>query len=228
LSQDTFLELLDAGDIPGVDLSAVRGVPYTDSEFCVYLGVRPEQVDLSAIRTDHLFFRREIRSGSELDPGDFDNREIEICFWSRKAPDQAPSGRASLVLRAGFPYGQVERWRLAEKVRKEGYLEYKGRLASDLLQTAESILPGLSGAVEVMESATPLTYRDWGNRHDGSIAGWTWSGPESGRLPGKIFVRTPVAGLLAAGVHAAAELFLGGVATALCTGILAADCILAE
>lgn len=226
--KSTFLELLDASDIPGVDLDAVRGVPYTGSEFCVYLGIRPGQVDLSAMRTEHLFYRRGIRGGLEPDPEDFDNREIEICLWSGKAPDQAPSDRASLVLRAGFRYGHFERWRLAEKVRREGYPEYKGRLASDLLQTAEYILPGLSGAVEVMESATPLTYRDWGNRYEGSIAGWTWSGPESGRLRGKILVRTPVVGLLAAGIYAAAELFLGGVPTALYTGILAADCVLAE
>jgi phytoene dehydrogenase-like protein len=92
----------------------------------------------------------------------------------------------------------------------------------------ETILPDLSKAIEVQEVATPLTYRDWGSRYEGSIAGWTWSPEGSGLLPGKVLVRTPVPGLFAAGVYAAAELFLGGVPTALYTGSLAADYILAD
>jgi phytoene dehydrogenase-like protein len=224
----TFLDLLDAADIPGVDLDSIRAVPYTDSELCVYLGIRPEEADLLAIHAEHLFFRKELREGRAADPEDFDNREIEICFWSRKAPDLAPAGRASLVLRANFPYGHFAAWRTGEKERKEGYREYKARLARGLIKTAETILPGLAGAVEVMEIATPLTYRDWGSRYEGSIAGWTWGPKPAGPLSRKILVQTPVPGLLAAGVYAAAELFLGGVPTALYTGCLAADYILGD
>ena len=223
----TFLGLMDAADIPGVDLGPVRDVPYTGSELCVYLGVRPQETDLRAVHAEHLFFRKEIREGGPVDLEDFDNREIEICYWSRKAPDLAPAGRASLVLRAAFPYGHFASWRTGEKERKEGYREFKTRLARGLIGTVESILPGLSGAVEVIEIATPLTYRDWGGRYEGSIAGWTWGPREPGSLPGKILVRTPVPGLLTAGVYAASELFLGGVPTALYTGNLAADYVLA-
>jgi phytoene dehydrogenase-like protein len=95
-----------------------------------------------------------------------------------------------------------------------------------LVRTAERVLPGLSGAVEIMETATPLTYRDWGGRFEGSIAGWSWAARSSTALRGKILVRTPVPGLLAAGAYAATELFLGGGPTALYTGSLAADLIL--
>jgi phytoene dehydrogenase-like protein len=223
----TFLDLLDAADITGVDLGQVRDAPYTGSEFCVYLGLDPARTDLSAIHAEHLFFRKEIRQEEARDPEDFDDREIEICYWSRKAPELAPAARAALVLRVGFPYGHFAGWRSGEKERREGYKEYKTRLAAKLVKTAESILPGLSGAVEVIEIATPLTYRDWGNRHEGSIAGWSWAPRQAGSPPGKLFVRTPVPGLLAAGVYAAAELFLGGVPTALYTGSLAAEYVLA-
>ncbi len=222
----TFLELLDAADIPGVDLEPVRGVPYTGSELCVYLGVRPDAVDLSAMKAEHLFYRHEIRDGDDPDPEDFDNRELEICHWSRKAPDLSSPGRAALVLRAGFPYERFAPWRLGEKKRRAGYGEFKKNLALKLVRTAEHVLPGLSGAVEVMETATPLTYRDWGGRYEGSIAGWTWAARPSGERIGKVLVRTPVPGLLAAGAYAATELFLGGVPTALYTGSVAADIIL--
>jgi len=225
----TFLELLDAADIPGVDLGPVRGVPYTGSEICVYLGVRPDAVDLSALKAEHLFYRHEIGDGGDPDPEDFDDRELEICHWSRKAPDLSPPGRASLVLRAGFPYERFAPWRIGEKKRRPGYGEFKRNLALKLVKTAENVIPGLAGAVEVMETATPLTYRDWGGRYEGSIAGWTWAArPEAGQRAGKVLVRTPVPGLLAAGAYAATELFLGGVPTALYTGSLAADIILAQ
>ncbi len=223
----TFLGLLDAKDIPGADLGFIREAGYTGSELGVYLGLRPDEVDLSAIRAEHLFYRRTIRGVACGDPEDFDDHEIEICLWSRKAPDQVPSGRASLVLRVGIPYGHFACWRLGDKVRKKGYREYKTRLAEKLIRTVETILPGLSSAVEIMETATPLTYRDWGGRYEGSIAGWSWSAAEAGRLPGRLLVRTPVPGLLAAGIYAASDLFLGGVPTALYTGSLAADYVLA-
>jgi len=79
-----------------------------------------------------------------------------------------------------------------------------------------------------MEIATPLTYRDWGQRHCGSIAGWTWSVKNEEALGGKILVVTPVPNLLMTGIYAASELFLGGVPTAMYTGSLAADSILEE
>jgi phytoene dehydrogenase-like protein len=226
----TFLELVDAADIPRVDLDGVRGAPYTGSELCVYLGLRPEAVDLSAMRAEHLLVYLGGAGGADAEgrpgPEDLESREIEICLWSRKAPSLTPRGRASLVIRAGFPYGHFEPWWLGEKKRREGYGEYKKGLAMKLVRTAERVLPGLSGSIEVLEAATPLTYRDWGGRYEGSIAGWSWAARSSAAQPRKILVRTPVPGLLVAGAYASTELFLGGVPTALYTGGLAADIIL--
>jgi len=221
----TFLELLDASALPGVDPGAVRDAAYTGSELCVYLGLRPEAVDLSALRAEHLFYRHEIRDG-EGGPADFGDREIEICHWSRKAPSLVPAGREAIVLRAGHPYADFEPWRLGEKKRREGYAEFKKGLAAKLVGAAERALPGLSGAVEVMEAATPLTYRDWGGRFEGSIAGWSWAARPSVAGTSKALVRTPVPGLLVAGAYASTELILGGVPTALATGNLAADIVL--
>ena len=77
-----------------------------------------------------------------------------------------------------------------------------------------------------MDAATPLTYRDWGGRTRGSIAGWTWTAEAAGTLGNRLLVRTPVRGLLAAGLYAASGLFLGGVPTALRTAELAAEAVL--
>jgi all-trans-retinol 13,14-reductase len=222
----TFLDLLDPADVPADHLALVRSIPYTDSEFCVYLGVDPGRADLSRLTSEHLFLRRELETGAGERAEGFDRREIEICRWSAAAPELVPRGREALVLRAGCAYDDFEPWRTGDKIRRDGYRENKTRLARRLVETAETVLPGLAGAVETMEVATPLTYRDWGNRYRGSIAGWTWGPAAATGFPGKLLVETPVPGLLAAGVYAATELFLGGVPTALVTGGLAAEIIL--
>ncbi len=227
-AKTTFLDLVPEESVRGGAFDFVRDVPYTGSELCVYLGLRPERCDLGAVGTDHLFIKPEARSGALGGPADFRNREIEICLWSRKAPDQAPAGRSSLVLRAGLPYDDFAAWRTGDKARKKGYVDFKTSLARNLVKAAEVAVPGLSGAVEFMEAATPLTYRDWGNRHRGSIAGWSWSAADSARMPAKLLVRTPLGGLFLAGIYAASELFLGGVPTALHTGNLAAELILGD
>lgn len=221
----TFLELVDAAAVRGLDPAAVREAPYTGSELCVYLGLRPGSADLSALRAEHLFYRRRIGDGSG-GPADFDDREIEICHWSRQAPSLVPAGREAIVLRAGYPYAEFAPWRLGEKERRDGYAELKRGLAERLVAAAEHALPGLSGAVEVEEAATPLTYRDWGGRYEGSIAGWSWAARPASAGPSRTLVRTPVPRLLVAGAYASTELVLGGVPTALATGALAADIVL--
>jgi hypothetical protein len=79
-----------------------------------------------------------------------------------------------------------------------------------------------------MEAATPLTYEDWGNRHRGAIAGWTWSADYEKALGKKLLVETPVPHLLLAGIFASTELFLGGVPTSMHTARLAADRIMGK
>jgi all-trans-retinol 13,14-reductase len=222
-----FLELIDPVHVRPEFLDLIRTVPYTGSEICVYLGINPDRVDLRRMKAEHLFFRKEIKAGSNPDPEDFGDREIEVCLWSAHAPDSVPRGKAALVLRVGFPYDRLAPWRTGEKKRRQGYRETKNRLAWKIIGTVEAVLPGLTGAVEIMETATPLTYRDWGQRTLGSVAGWTWSSEADRLLPGKLLIQTPIRNLFMAGAYAATELFLGGVPTALYTASLAADLILA-
>jgi phytoene dehydrogenase-like protein len=222
----TFLELMNPDGVDGPFLDIVRNVPYTGSELCVYLGVHPRNIDFGRVKATHIFFQKEIRRDGDVNPEDFESREIEICRWSDNALDSVPAGGASLVLRVSFPYDHFSSWRTAEKKRKDGYKEYKTRLAGRLIGTVEHILPGLSDSIEVMEIATPLTYRDWGQRFCGSVAGWTWSAESASVLPGKLLIETPIRNLLMSGIYAATELFMGGVPTAMHTAALAADLIL--
>jgi prolycopene isomerase len=222
----TFLELIDPRRIPADFVDDVKSSPYTGSELCVYLGIDPKKADLSRLRATHVFFRRRLQSERDLEPVDFDGREVEICLWSENAPGLVPERKASLVVRVGLPYGLFSAFRLGEKRRTIGYQDYKRQLAHNLIHAVESLVPDLSSAAEVMEIATPLTYEDWGHRTGGSIAGWSWSAGDKKMPGGRLLIETPVENLLMAGIYASTELFLGGVPTSLYTAGAAADLIL--
>jgi all-trans-retinol 13,14-reductase len=224
----TFLDLLAPDAVPREHLDAVRSVPYTGSELCVYLGLERNRVDWSRMRAEHLFFRESFgRPEQTADPDRFEEREIEICRWSENWPAAAPPGKAVLILRAGYPYERAAPWRSGEKARRAGYRDFKAGRVRRMLAAVESVLPGLSSAIEVIEAATPLTYRDWGGRTLGSIAGWAWTPGAAAKFREPYLVRTPIAGLLTAGLYAATGLFRGGVPTALSTAEIAAETILA-
>jgi phytoene dehydrogenase-like protein len=229
-AKTTFLELCAPAEIPWDWLSRLASTPYTGSEICVYLGIEPERVDWRRMRAVHLFYRHKKKTLGERDTEleDFEEREFEICHWSKNAPDSVPPGKASLILRVGFPYDHFARFRTGEKKRRKEYEIYKMKLAGKLVAAAEHVLPGLTAAVEKIEAATPLTYADWGHRYRGSIAGWSWSAEHGGAFGGKLLVQTPIVNLFLAGIYAATELFLGGVPTALHTADLAAGLISGE
>jgi phytoene dehydrogenase-like protein len=224
----TFLELIRPQDIPHNFRDIIIRVPYTGSELCVYLGLDPRAVDLSRMKANHVFYQHNDQADAE-NPNpleDFENREFEICLWSDQAPNLVPQGKAAAVLRISFPYDHFSNFRTGEKKRREDYRASKMRLTHKLIKAAENLLPGLSSACEVIESATPLTYQDWGQRYRGSIAGWTWSADYEKVFGKKLLVETPIRNLFMVGIYAASELFLGGVATAIHTADLAAEIIL--
>lgn len=222
-----FSTLLSYDDLPGTFYRTLRTTPYTPSEICVYLGVDPSYVDFSRMSAPHVFYRKRLHSHRIMQPFDFENREIEVCLWSQKDSQYAPEGKAAVILRCGMAYDLFAKWRTGERQRRVGYKEWKMDLARRLIRSAEGLLPGLEKSITTIEVATPLTYRDWGYRYEGSLAGWTWHSAQAKDLPQKLLIRTPYPNLLFVGIFAASELFLGGVPTAMYTGSQAADFILA-
>jgi len=227
----TFLELMEPTAVMGEFLEKVGSAPYTGSELCVYLGVETNKIDLSRMRATHLFYCARPGQAEEIRPGtdvlNLESKEIELCRWTDNEPDHAPPGYLGLILRVGFDYDHFARFRTGEKKRTPEYQAYKTELALKLVRVVENIIPGLAaGAIELMEVATPLAYRDWGHRYQGSIAGWSWRADWTRNFGRMLLGETPVRNLLLAGIYAPSELFMGGVPTAIRTGELAASLIL--
>ncbi|TFG05641.1 MAG: NAD(P)/FAD-dependent oxidoreductase [Promethearchaeota archaeon] len=223
--KSTFLRLIDPNQIPNTFRSMIKDTSYFGSEFCVYLGIDPQKIELSNISADHVFYRKALKLEEISDVEDFENREIEICFWSNKAPESAPPGKMTVLLRIAFPYDHFTKWKVSDLKRKEGYREYKIALANKLIKTVETLIPRLGSSIELMEVATPLTYEDFGQRFHGSIAGWSWAAEDIIKTSSTLLLETPIENLLMCGLYASTELFLGGVPTSLYTGYWAAEII---
>ncbi|MBC7293982.1 MAG: hypothetical protein H5T84_07790 [Thermoleophilia bacterium] len=124
---------------------------------------------------------------------------------------------------AAFDTSTVKRRRPS---RSAAYQAWKRDMATAVVQTAAQLLPGLVEAVEVQEVATPLTYRDWGHRSEGSVAGWSWRVDELPDSWARALVVGPVPGLYMVGLQSFTRLFFGGAGTSAYSGRLVAEMVL--
>jgi phytoene dehydrogenase-like protein len=228
--QTTFLRLVDDRHLSDEFFQAVFNARPTGSILQVALGLDASAVDLSAFAAaDRIVYRREEAAepdwgAAAVDPAELAGAELEISLWSRPEPG---SNRASLVIRTEAEYAHFARYRPAPKQRLASYAGYKERLGRALAAEAERVAPGLTGAVRVLDVATPLTFEERGGRSGGSVAGWSWDFEDLADFTGRELVRTPIAGLFLAGCQAYSGLFLGGVPTAVLSGVKAAEAVLA-
>ena len=235
----TFMRLVPRLSVPEELHQALSTARQTSSNLQVCLGLDASMVDLSAYDgASRLIYRRDGASGppadagvdwdkKEIDPQALAGEEIEASLLSADDPLLAPQGMAVLVIRVAAAHRHFTRFRPQWRKRTPDYMEYKTRLAAALVDEVSNIAPGLREATQTMDVATPLTFEERGGRSEGAVAGWSWDyeeGSEQGTLE---LVRTPVAGLYMAGYQAFSMLALGGVPSAMLSGIKAAEYLLA-
>jgi prolycopene isomerase len=229
----TFLQLLNPQEIAETLHREVAGARQTGSNLQLSLGLNGKKVDFSAFEQgSRIIYQREGEeplpdwSAFKINPSSLAAGEMELCLLSADDPALAPAGRAVLVIRTAADHGHFARLRPARGRRPDGYREYKLALARALTQEAEKIVPGLSGAIETLDVATPLTFEEQGGRSEGAVAGWSWNYEDGRDATPRELIRTPVGGLFMVGYQAFSTLFLGGVPTALESGNRAAAYIL--
>jgi len=233
----TFLKLINRDILPEKWYRAVSGARQTGSVLQVCLGVHEKKVDLSAFaHASRLIYRRSQEAGpgnagidwtvNEIDPGVLAGQELEVTLWSRDDRMLAPSDGAIIVIRAEVPYSHFSKYRLDFRKRSSDYMNYKTRLGQALVSEVTHLLPGLDGAIMVMDVATPLTFEDQGGRSEGAVAGWSWDYGDFSDSQARELIRTPIRGLFMAGIQAFSGLFMGGVPTAMESGLRAAHAVL--
>jgi all-trans-retinol 13,14-reductase len=233
----TFLKLINRDVLPEKWYRAVSEARQTGSVLQVCLGVHEKNVDLSAFaHASRLIYRRsrEADAGTEeidwtvkeVDTGVLAGQELEITLWSRDDRMLAPPDGAVIVIRTEVPYSHFSRYREGFRKRSSDYMNYKTRLGQALVKEVTHLLPGLEDAMVVMDVATPLTFEDQGGRSEGAVAGWSWDYSDFRDSQPRELIRTPIRGLFMAGYQAFSGLFMGGVPTAMESGLRAAQAVL--
>jgi len=230
--RETIEELLPSDALTCNDREIISRMHLTSSAFTVFLGVKKELVNLSAFRGDHLYVKLkegkpvpwEIKKARQED---FLQDEIMLSWWSRHDPSLAPPGHEALVIKVGAPFDMFAPYSGGSRGRhQERYYSLKEELADGLVAASENILPGLAGAVVVREVATPLTYKYWGHRSEGSVAGWSWRSSDQPEPRARSLTATNFEGLLMVGLHSFTRLFYGGMGTSMYSGKYASDIVL--
>jgi len=230
--KETIIKLLPSGIISSIELDGISRMLLTSSAFTVYIGVKREQVDLSAFRGHQILVK--LNEGEPVPwerkkpcMEDFLQDEIWISWWSRHDPELAPAGCESLIIKVMAPFEHFVPFSgSGSGCHHEKYYSMKEDFAVALISAAEKVIPGLSSAVVVREAATPLTYQFLGHRTEGSVAGWSWKFEDHPEPWIRSFVVTPVPGLFMVGLHAFSQLFYGGMGTAIYSGEYAADIVM--
>jgi phytoene dehydrogenase-like protein len=199
----TFLELLEAADVPEDFRAQISASEPASSAFTVHLGVD---------------FVPDIRPTVSVKG----EQNVFITAMSMIDPAAAPPGHSTLTLitllsqqeaRSWFPGEANAGWK--EWRQSEDYRERKKTLGDRMIAAAEKVIPGLSGHIVYRDEASPVTF----TRYDWSSTGAIYGIRRNARLKG---ARSPVPGLVVAGSATHGP----GVEAALISGAYAAEALL--
>lgn len=199
----TFLELIDARELPAEFRARMAETTSATSAFTVHLG---------------LDFVPDIRPAVHVEGAP----SIGITVLSRIDPTAAPAGHSTLTITALQPRAQADEWFFDGSAgdwdrtrRTTDYDARKKQIGDRLIAMAEKVVPGLSAHIVYRDEASPLTFA----RYDWSSTGSIYGVAQKDRLHG---VKSPIPGLVVAGSATHGP----GVEAALISGAFAADALL--
>ena len=171
------------------------------SSFQVFLGLKEDLVGKLGISDSELFVATEYDPEADYArsvAGDVEHG-FGVALYDNIYHGYSPAGKNTVNLMTLQGYGPWEPYEADYFAgRKEAYRRAKERMAAALVRTAEEkVLPGLSGAIEVMEIGTPLTNVRYTGHYRGAVYGWDQTVNNSGAR--RVGHATPVPNLYLAG-----------------------------
>lgn len=215
-------KLLPAGSLPARMLKAQRKADIYYSSFCVYLGLDCSPAALG-LDEEVMHLTRDEVPRAEQSGGDPRKTALTIVAPSVRDPTLAPPGKGTLTIHCPAYMHNHGTWQAgAGRERGAAYDAFKKQFADILIDRVEQRLaPGLRQHIEVLESATPLTYWRYTGNKDGSVMGTRPTGNNIRARVGRY--RLPIKGLFLGGQWAE---YGGGVPLAAKAGANAALLIL--
>ena len=224
-TKKTFLNLVGEGNLGKGFTKKIQRLQPSVSGLVVHLGVKmelPKELNCGCIMyfpdygTAENQFRLAARAEIDTTPGRFG---FGLSVSTLKDPGLAPDKCHALdIIYMPAPFGYRNNW-----IREDGakYNELKEKIAGDLINAAEKLIPGLSDHIVVMDINTPITYERYTSAAEG---GWY----DVACTPGQSLLKrspskTPIKNLYLTG----AKTFPGpGMFGAIQSGLFTADRIL--
>ena len=222
--QTLYDRLLPAGAVSARLRTAVDKADIYYSSFSVFLGLDCDPATLG-FGEESLYLVREGVPRLEQCAADPSKSALTILAPSVRDPSLAPPGKGTLTIHCPARMNNHDSWKTGSGLsRGDAYREFKIAFAEKLIaRIEESVAPGLRGHIEVMETATPVTYWRYTGNRDGSCMGTSATGRNIRARVARY--RTPVPHLLVGGHWAE---YGGGVPMAMKAGANAALIILQE
>lgn len=193
---DTFKKFIDDQTLVNAPLARMEKLSISISCFQVFLGLKNDLVGRLGIKDTEIFYN----TGYDIEAdylaalsADLTNPGFSVTLYDNLYDGYSPRGKNTVSIMCLQGYDHWERYEadyLAGK--KDAYKAEKNRMADILIDRVEKVLlPGLRKAIEVKDSATPLTNLRYTANPRGAIYGWDQTRDNSGpsRFPQKTTVK---------------------------------------
>ncbi|NIM91139.1 MAG: NAD(P)-binding protein [Candidatus Aminicenantes bacterium] len=199
---DTFLKMMDETDHLKDYVAKFEEYSVSLSCFQVFLGLKKDLVGEVGLKDSEIFFSHgydDDASYKAFLEADMENSGYTLALYDNVYKGYSPEGKNTVSILVLQGYKHWERYEADYRQgNKKEYKAEKERMADILIKKVEeTVLPGLSKAVEVKEIGTPLTNWRYTRNYRGAIYGWDQTMNNSG--PNRMPHATPIKNLYLAG-----------------------------
>lgn len=199
---DTFLKMMDEKEHLRDYVVNFQKYSVSLSSFQVFLGLKKDLVGELGIEDSEIFYATSYDDDAyykAMLEADVENSGYGMMLYDNVYKGYSPEGKNTVNILALQGYSHWEKY---EKDYWEGnkkeYRAEKERMADILIRKAEeTVLPGLSEAIEIKEIGTPLTNVRYTGHYRGAIYGWDQTMNNTG--PNRVPHSTPIENLYLSG-----------------------------
>ncbi len=199
---DTFLKMTDEKDYLKDYLAGFERYSVSLSCFQVFLGLKKDLVEEVGIKDSEIFYGAGYDDDAAYKAfleADVENSGYGLMLYDNVYKGYSPEGKNTVNILLLQGYDHWEKYEADyKKGNKKAYRAEKERMAEILIKKVEeTVLPGLSEAIEVKEIGTPLTNWRYTLNYRGAIYGWDQTLNNTG--PNRVPHSTPIKDLYLAG-----------------------------
>ncbi len=225
----TFLNLIEPQALKPDFRDRIEKAEIGESAVCVFLGTDIPPEKLPVQNCPHLYVHPDYQGIEAIDrmkDNFFLRTPVEMSIPVLNNPALAPPGKSGIIISALAKSTFSRDWYTQDGKTTPAYFQLKEKIADQLIDIAQKIIPGLKEHILFRQIATPYTYSRYTLNSGGSICGWTYDRKTTFHRKGTpgmgTSMLTPIRNLLQAGHW---TVYPGGAPVSILSGRLASNYI---